>query len=244
MNGIPPPLRSWAGNPMNQCLFEEIPVYWEANDAITFLADLGMCHPYLFDLLDKREKEQVQKFKTEYFKKRFTLSRSLLKYILQPILAADNPSVIRLGKEKKGRVILPHRPEICISLSYSGPYIAITIGKQKIGSDLEVMRPVKANKISSSQIFINYPHTDDGEYLQRVIHVWTLVESCAKLYDENPYSLLKTSSLFKDANFVSYCINKHLIFSLAFKKKEFTDTLVWLDTSGMGKASNLPSGTT
>jgi hypothetical protein len=55
---------------------------------------------------------------------------------------------------------------------------------------------------------------------------------------------LKTCSLFKDANFVSYCINKHLIFSLAFGKKEFTDTLVWLDTSGVEKSSNLPSGTT
>ncbi len=244
MNVIPPPLRSWSGNTMNQCLFEEIPVYWEANDAITFLADLGMYHPSLYHVLDNSEKEQVQKFKTEYFKKRFTLSRSLLKYILQPILAADNPSVIQLGKEKKGRVIVPGRPEICISLSYSGPYIAITVGKQKIGSDIEVMRPVKANKISSSQIFINYPHPDDTEYLQRVIHVWTLVESYAKLYDENPYSLLKTCSRFKDANFVSYCINKQLIFSLAFEKKEFTDTLVWLDTSGRVKSSNLPSGTT
>jgi 4'-phosphopantetheinyl transferase len=244
MNVIPPPLRSWSGNSMNQCLFEEIPVYWEANDVITFLADIRMYHPSLYHVLDNSEKEQEQKFKTEYFKKRFTISRSLLKHILQPILAADNSSVIQLGKEKKGRVIIPGRPGICISLSYSGPYIAITVGKQKIGSDIEIMRPVKANKISSSQIFINYPHTDDRECLRRVIHVWTLVESYAKLYNENPYSLLKTCSLFKDANFVSYCINKQLIFSLAFGKKDFADTLVWLDTSGMEKSSNLPSRTT
>jgi len=239
MNVIPPPLRSWSGNSMNQCLFEEIPVYWEANDVITFLADLGMYHPSLYHVLDNSEKEQEQKFKTEYFKKRFTISRSLLKHILQPILAADNPSDILLGKEKKGRVIISGRPEICISLSYSGPYIAITVGKQKIGSDIEVVRPVKANKITSCQIFINYPHTDDREYLRQVIHVWTLVESYAKLYDENPYSLLNFCSLVNDANFVSYCINKHLIFTLASEKKQFAEALVWLDIYGVGEASHL-----
>jgi 4'-phosphopantetheinyl transferase len=214
---------------MNRCSFEEIPMHWEANDAITFLADLGMYQPSFCDVLDNTEKEQEQKFKTEYFKKRYTLSRGLLKHILQPVLGADNPSDISLGKEKKGRILLPDRPDICISLSYSGPYIAVTLGKQKIGCDLEVVRPVKARKITTSQIFINSPHTDDREYLWQVVHVWTLVESYAKLYDENPYSLLDSSSLVKETNFVSYCINNNLILSLASGKKQFGDVLVWLD---------------
>jgi 4'-phosphopantetheinyl transferase len=243
MSGIPPPLRSWSENSVNLCLFEEIPMYWEANDAITFLANLGMYTPSLYHVLDNSEKEQEKKFKTDYFKKRFTLSRSLLKHILQPILATENPSVILLSKEKKGRIIIPGRPEICISLSYSGPYIAITVGKQKIGSDIEVLRPVKANKISSSQIFINYLHTEDREYLQRIIHVWTLVESYAKLYDDNPYSLLNSCSLCNNANFVSYCINNHLIFSLASGNKQFTEVLVWLDSYDIGKVSHF-TGTT
>jgi len=228
---------------MNHCVLKEIPVYWGANDVVTFLADLGMYHPLLCSVLDNSEKEQEQKFKTEYFKKRFTVSRTLLKHILQQILGDNDPSDILLGKEKKGRIIIPSRPDICISLSYSGQYIAITVGKQKIGCDIEMVRPIKDNKIASCPIYINYNFTDDREHLQQVIHLWTLIESYAKLSDKNPYLLLNTCSLFKDANFVSYCINKHLIFSLASGKKQFTDTLVWLDTPSMGKASNLPSGT-
>jgi 4'-phosphopantetheinyl transferase len=243
MNGIPPPLRSWSENSVNQCLLEEIPMYWEANDAITFLANLGMYNPSLYHLLNNSEKEREKKFKTDYFKKRFTLSRSLLKHILQRILATETPSDILLSKEKKGRVILPGRPEICISLSYSGPYIAITVGKQKIGSDIEVIRPVKTNKISSSQIFINYLHTDEREYLKRVIHVWTLVESYAKLNDDNPYSLLNSCSLFNHANFVSYCINNHFIFSLASGNRQFTEVLVWLESYDIEEVSHL-TGTT
>ena len=215
-------------------------MYWETNDVITFLANLGMYHTSLYDVLDSSEKEQEQKFKSEYFKKRFTVSRSLLKHILQHILELMTRWKFCWNKEKKGRVKIPSRPDIFISLSYSGPYIAITVGKQKIGSDLEVVRPVRANKIESCQIFIDYPHTDERQYLWQLIHVWTLVESYAKLYDKNSYLHLNSCFVLKDTNFVSYCINKHLIFSLASKKKHFADALVWLDFQGLGEALWFP----
>ena len=234
MKAIPPPLRSWSENSINRCIFEEIPVYWEANDVISFITDLDMYQPSLYDILDNSEKEQEQKFKTEYFKKRFTLSRSLLKFILKPILGADTPTDIMLAKENKGRVIISGVPDIFISLSYSGTYIVITLGKQKTGCDIEVVRPVKAKKITSCQIFTNYRLTHEREFLRQIIHVWTLVESCAKLYDENPYTILN-SCLFKNTNFVSYCVNEHLIFSIASGKKQLADALLWLDIYDSGE---------
>jgi 4'-phosphopantetheinyl transferase len=214
---------------MNRCSFDEIPVHWDANEVITFLADIGQYRHTYYNALDNKEKEDVQKFKTEYFRKRFTVSRTLLKHILLPILETDNPAHILLGKEKKGRIIIPTRPDICISLSYSGPYIAFSVGKQKIGCDIELLRPIKSKKIASSPVFMNYSHMDNSDNLQQIIHVWTLIESYAKLSDKNPYCLLNTSSLFDDTNFVSYRINKLLIFSLASGKKQFTDTLMWID---------------
>jgi 4'-phosphopantetheinyl transferase len=237
MNTLLPPLRSWSKNLTNRCSCEEVPVYWEAYDVITFLADLRMYRPSLYDLLDSSEKDREQKFKTEYFKKRFTLSRSLLKHILQPVLNTCTPSDILLGKERKGRVTLHGRPDIWISLSYSGPCIAITLGKQKIGCDIEVVRPVKAHKIVTSRLFSDSLHAGDREFFRTVIHGWTLVESYAKLYDENPYLLLNSCSLSEDTNFVSYCINNHLILTLASGKKQITDILVWLDMNNTGEAS-------
>jgi 4'-phosphopantetheinyl transferase len=230
-----PCLKSWSKNALNQCVYDKIPAIWGANDVITVLADLGMYHPLFYDDLDKCEKEQEQKFKTEYFKKRFTVSRSILKHILQPVLGTNELSDILLGKEKKGRIILHSRPEIGISLSYSGPCIAITVAKQKIGCDIEVVRQIKDNKITSCPIFINYPCMDIKEKTRQVIHVWTLIESYAKLFDENPSSLLNPSCVYREANFISYCVNKHLILSLASEKKQFSDSLVWLDNSTTGK---------
>lgn len=245
MTATLPPLRSWSRTSENKCLFEEIPTYWEANDTITFLVDLRISSPAFHDDLDNNEKEQEQKFKTEYFKKRFTISRSLLKRILQPVLGADNPSDILLSKEKRGRVIVPGRPEICVSLSYSGPFTAISIGKQKIGCDIEVVRPVKTRIIESSPVFIHYNCLNDRKSLQQVIQAWTLIESYAKLHDKNPYPLLNSCALFRDENFVSYYIDNHVIFSLASGKIQFTDTLVWLDTRpAREKSSYLPLGTT
>ena len=65
--------------------------------------------------------------------------------------------------------------------------------------------------------------------MQQVIHVWTLVESYAKLYDRNPYPLLNSCSPFKDADLVSYFIDQRMIFSLASVQGPFTEVLVWLD---------------
>jgi len=208
-----------------------IPVIWESCDIITVLADLGIYLPNLYDDLDPSEKEQEQKFRTEYFKKRFTLSRSILKQIIRQILGADNQSDIILDKKEKGRIMIPGIPDIFISLSYSGSLIAITIGKQKIGSDIEVIRPVHAKKITSCPIFKNNHYTNEKERLAQVIHVWTMVESYAKLCDENPYPLLNTCSFFYEANFISYCIDQHSIFTLVSDQEQFSHTLVWLNTS-------------
>ena len=238
INTISPSIRSWTVNPKNKCIFEEIPVYWETYDVITFLADLRTYHQMPSGALEKSEKEQEQKFKTEYFKKRFTLSRTLLKHIVQNIPGTDQPSDILMAKDTNGRIIVPARPDICISLSYSDPWIAITIGKRKIGSDIEVVRPVRAEKITSCPVFNNFICTNDQERMIRIIHLWTLIESFAKLYDKNPYSLLETSSFCMEATFVSYCINRHSIYTLASGQEQFADTLVWLDSAGMEEHLN------
>jgi 4'-phosphopantetheinyl transferase len=227
-----PVLIPWSQDASNGCAFDRIPELWKSCDIITVLADLDTYLPCLFDNLDPSEKAQEQKFRTEYFKKRFTLSRSILKQIIRPILGAGNRSDIGLDKDK-GRIIIPGIMDIFISLSYSGPLIAISVGKQKIGSDIEVIRPLHAKKITRCPFFKNNPCTDEKERLVQVIQVWTMVESYAKLYDKNPYPLLDSCSFFYTANFISYCINQHSVFTLVSGQEKFFSTLVWLDTTGI-----------
>jgi 4'-phosphopantetheinyl transferase len=203
--------------------------YWMAHDAITFLVDLGGYRPALNVFLTNAEKEQVLRYKPVIARRRFVMSRTILKHILSEILQEEDVTDIILTRNADGRILVKDEPHVFICLSYYGTSIAITVGKRKIGSDIEGVRPARSNKITASPFFHTYPCAQGKEQMQQVIHVWTLVESYAKLYDRNPYPLLNRCSPFMDADFVSYIIDQQMIFSLASAQGHFTEVLVWLD---------------
>ena len=237
MAAVPPPLRAWSETQQTRCTFGEILTYWKAHDAITFLVDLGIYHPSLNDFLTHGEKKQELGFKPVISRQRFVVSRTILKHILWEILLKEHIADIVLIRNEDGRILVKDHPSVYICLSYSGASIAISVGKRKLGSDIEVVRPLHDKKIISSPFFSDMNCKVEKERIRQVIHVWTLVEAYAKLHDINPYPLLNNRSLFNDVNFVSYCINQHSIFSLASDSDQCTDALVWLDTSGTGKSS-------
>ena len=100
---IPPSLRPWSKLPGNRCVPDEIPAYWKTHDVITFLADVGMYDAVRCHTLDTAEKEQQRRFKSDYFKRRFVVSRSLIRQILPCIPGTENDTdIITLKKEKTG----------------------------------------------------------------------------------------------------------------------------------------------
>ena len=228
MTALPPPLIPWSKHPENLCAPDEIPAYWKTHDVLTFLADTGMYDASLYLGLDSAEKEQVLQFKSDYFKKRFAVSRSLVKCILRHIPGTGNRDDIVLSRGKKG-IQVDSRQDIFISLSYTGSCIAITVGKRKIGSDIERVRPVNIIKIRSSPLFDGSKCTNKKEESLHTLHVWTLVEAYAKLRDRTPYPILNSSGLLHDASFISYCVDHQTILSLAYEGIPIKDTLLWID---------------
>jgi 4'-phosphopantetheinyl transferase len=236
MTGIPPSLRSWSKHPKNQCAPDEIPAYWETHDVLTFLADVGMYDAARYHTLDAAEKEQHRNFKSDYFKKRFTVSRSLLRQILPRIPGTENNADIVMTRKKNGRIQINNRPDIFISLSYSGSCIAATLGKRKIGSDIETVHPQKIRKIRIRPFPDNLASGDGKEPDQHPVHVWTLLEAYAKFHDMSVYPLTQDRFFLPDTHFVSYCIDRHAIFSLAYEGTPLKDTILWIDP-GCGSAS-------
>jgi 4'-phosphopantetheinyl transferase len=223
---ILPPLRSWSKKSSNLCISDEILTYWQNNDIITVLADIGMYDKMLYNTLDTAEKEQERELKSAYFKKRFVVSRSVLKNILFAGLGMQNTVLIR---DKNGRVRVRNRPDIFISLSYSGPCIAVTVGKRKIGSDIEIVRPVGLRKIRSSPLFDGVTSGDGEVDNQHLLHVWTLLEAYAKFHDISLYPMIKDRFFSPDTHFVSYLIDQRFILSLASDSDALNDTLLWID---------------
>ena len=188
-----------------------------------------MYNASLYPFLDALEKEQVKQLKSEYFKKRFAVSRSIIRRILKHIPETEHIPDIVLNKEKNGRIRVKNWPDVFISLSYSGPCIAVTMGKRKIGTDIEVVRQVELRKIRSSPLFDGSTCWNGKERIHSIFHLWTLVEAYAKLRDMSPYPLLSGKCLPFDASFVSYCIDRHAILSLAYDGTPMKNALFWID---------------
>jgi 4'-phosphopantetheinyl transferase len=229
MSATTPLITSWSQNKSNRCNFEEILTYWESYDVLTFLVDLGVYHPSFHSVLNDREKEQEYGLKTDYFKKRFTVSRCITKFILQSILKTEEISDIDLSKKINKRIVVKNREDIYISISYSCSSIAISIGKRKIGSDIEAFRPVCIKKIRSFPLFNIMHNKSEKERIPTFLHIWTMIEAYAKFYDKNPFPYLNCVILPKDAHFISYCINQCSIFSLAFSQQPMKDIVLWID---------------
>lgn len=228
-SAVLPPLRPWSKNAENRCNYDDVGSYWTGHDAVTFLIDIGAYRPALHDLLTDDERDQARRFKTAISQRRFVVSRAILKHILSKILSKEHIADIILTRNADGRILVNDNRHVNICLSYHGTSIAVTVGKRKLGSDIEGVRPVRDTKITASPIFGCYPCAQGRDHLQQVIHVWTMVESYAKLCDTNPYPLLNRRSPFRDADFVSYLINHHMIFTLASAGGHANEALVWLD---------------
>ena len=227
-----PPLRPWSRNAATRCAFGDVTAFWTDHDAVSFLVDLGAYHPSLHAHLSSGERERERRFTTAVSRRRFVVSRCILKRVLVEILPEERIAGIVLAQNAGGRICVEGRPDVYVSLSYSGRSIAIAVGKRKLGSDLEGVRPVRDAKITASPAYRSYPPPRDADRSQQVIHVWTLLESYAKLFDQNPYPLLDRCAPFPGAEFVSYCIDRRAILSLASAPGRLDDALVWLDPGG------------
>jgi 4'-phosphopantetheinyl transferase len=235
-----PPILLWSGEAADRLAADEVATCWHANDVITFIIDLGLYPASLGDFLDPGEKEQLEEFRSDHFRKRFTVSRWLIRQILTQVFRTESVSDIVLVRRKEGGIEVKDHKEVHISLSYSGSCMALSIGKRKLGCDIEVLRPIYIQKTLSCPLFGDVNCANDSRIF---LHRWTLLEAYAKLYDKNPYSLLNSRGLLQDVHFVSYCVDRYAVLSLALDSDRQKDILIRLDPEtckAFGPLKSLP----
>jgi 4'-phosphopantetheinyl transferase len=248
MTGLLPPVRAWSKNPENRCTPGAIPQYWKTHDVITFLADTCMYDPSLYNGLDSAEKERVLQFKSDYFKKRFIVSRFLAKSILRRLPGTANEENVVISRGKKG-MLVQGRKDLFFSLSYSGSCIALSLGKRKIGSDIEMVNAGEIRKVLSSPLYGATKCGNRHDDPFRALQLWTLVESYAKFRDINPFPLLTTTTFLPDTGFMSYCFDTKAMFSLAYPAGNLDHAMFWIDPATFAAdvkketcSSSLPGG--
>ncbi len=143
--------------------------------------------------LDPQENEFLLKFKSDHFKYRFLYSRLALKKLFSYILNEASPSAIELKKRRDGRIVVNGNEDIFISLSYSQNLISISIAHERIGTDLEFIRPFHSDILSRSPVYNSFLSQVQLPLSVRTIAVWTLIEAICK-YDGTCISSLLNSS--------------------------------------------------
>src|SRR5690606_23815750 len=94
---------------------ENITRLWEHNDVLIFLIDLDNYGIVGVESLNNDEKESLEKLKTKHSKKRYIVSRTVLKHILYHLLKKKSILDISTYKDEHGEVhVLDHEElDIC-----------------------------------------------------------------------------------------------------------------------------------
>lgn len=204
---------------------ENISHLWEQNDILILLINLDSYNILSTEYLDNTEKEHLKRLKTSYFKKRYIVSRIVLKYVLKYIpgclLKDQHISDIGTYKDEYGKVHVRNHKDLHICISYTGDIVSLAISKIEIGIDIELRRLISSGKV------LKYLHTpalkteDLGNELD-FLTVWTLREAYCKFSNKSMLSSLNKELDFSNVFHSSYILSNKYILSVITDTNPYT----------------------
>lgn len=203
------------------------------NTLSDMLSSNSLNNALITEYLSSAEKENLEKFQTLYFKKRFIVSRIILKHILCRIL--DKASVPEISTYKKGYggVYIHNYEGIHICISYSENIISLAISKVRIGIDIEVNRPLKLkNNLRYCQNMSQYYERSYPERQQtdvEFLKTWTMKEAYCKYSGKSMLLNLNKEPDASDIYFSNYILDGEYIFSIAADQKQYAVNICRLE---------------
>lgn len=192
---------------------ENIPCLWEQNDVLIFLIDLDNYEMLSIECLNSIEREYLEKLQTTYFKKRFIVSRTVLKHIICQLLNKNSVTDISTYKDECGEVHVLNYKELYICISYSENIITLAISKVKVGIDVEIKRPM-ALKNTLKYLQTTSSSTDKSTSDANILATWTLKEAYCKFSNKAMLSILSKEPDFNNTCYSIYALDNKYIFSV------------------------------
>jgi len=196
-----------------QISLKNIPHLWEQNDIIILLVDLDNYNVLSTEYLDETEKEEMDIFKTNYFKKRYIVSRKVLKYIICCLFNEQSISSVSTYKDEYGKVHVRGHEELHICLSYTGDIASLAISKIKVGIDIELEKLFSPKKISK-YLYKPILRTKNSENDHDLLIVWTLKEAYSKFSNKSMLANLNKELDLSNVSHSSYILNEKYILSV------------------------------
>lgn len=192
---------------------ETIPYLWKQSDVLILLVDLDNYDTFNMDYLDRVEMEHFEGLQTSYFKKRYTVSRTVLKHILCSILNERSASDISTYKDGHGRVFIRNHNELYICISYTASAVALAVSKVEVGIDIEFGRTLNLKNtlkyLREKPSFMDEPVSETD-----LLNEWTLKEAYCKFSNKNMISNLNKDLDLSNVSHSSYILDNKYIFSV------------------------------
>lgn len=187
--------------------------FWKENDILIFFIDLDNYDALSTESLNNTEKEDLEKLQTLYFKKRFIVSRLVLKHILCNLLNMESILNIPTYKGRYGEVHILGREDLHICISYSENVAVLAISKIKIGIDIEVIRPLALK--NTLKYLYNTPFcTDTSVSDTDLLKAWTVKEAYCKFSNKGMLSFLNKEPEFNNASYFNFVLDGRYVFSI------------------------------
>ncbi|MDQ1276225.1 MAG: 4-phosphopantetheinyl transferase [Euryarchaeota archaeon] len=192
---------------------ENTPHLWEKNDILIFLIDLDNYDTLSTENLNNTEKEYLEKLQTLYFKKRFIVSRAVLKHILRNLLNMESILNISTYKDTYGEVHILFHDDLHICISYSENIVALAISKFNIGVDIENKRSLEL-KNTLKYLHKTPLYTGNSINNSDFLNIWTLKEAYCKFSNKSMLSFLNKEPDFNNASYFNFVLDNKYVFSI------------------------------
>jgi 4'-phosphopantetheinyl transferase len=192
---------------------EKIPYLWEQNDILILIININDYDIMSADHLDDIEKEHLESLQTGYFRKRYNVSRMVLKCILCILLKKQSTFDVSLYKDKYGRLHVHDHDELNICVSYTGDVFFLTISKIEVGIDAEKRKHTSLKNVSK---YMQIKTSCDDRCATDLTFLtsWTLKEAYCKFSNQSIFSYLNKAPDIDDICHSSYLINNKYILTV------------------------------
>lgn len=199
---------------------ENTPHLWKEKDILVFFIDMDNYDALSTEFLNNTEKEDLGKLQTLYFKKRFVISRTVLKYILCILLKMESALDISTYKDNYGEVHILDHEDLHICISYSENILALAISKVKIGIDVEIKRPLALK--NTLKYFHKIPScTDKSVSGTDLLNTWTIKEAYCKFSNRGMLSSLNEEPDFNNASYFNFLLDDKYVFSIVTESDQY-----------------------
>lgn len=195
-----------------------IPYLWQQSDVLVFLVDLDNYDTFNTSYLSRIELEYLKRLKTSHFKKRYIVSRTVLKHITCKVANEQSASEISTYKDEYGKVCILNHNELCICISYTESLAALAISKVDVGIDIELTRKLDL-KSNFKNLYKKTSLMDETVDKPDILKTWTLKEAYSKFSNKKMCLIFNRELDLNSVNHSTYILDNKYLFSIVTRSE-------------------------